>query len=255
MRRTGGAAAAALALVGTALLVAGCGSSGGDVVRRTAYVEFTPEQQAEIAAQKPPEYRIQRGDILRVVFPYQEGLNQDGIIVLDDGAINLIGADRLVVAGLTMTQADSLITSAYAADYRDPDVSVIVTKTRGRPVYVLGEVKQPGSYDVPSSGIDLFSAVAMAGGFNEYAAKSGTVVVRLTPEGYMCEEVDLSNPGATFSAGLAMVGLQPYDVIYVPRSRQGDFYAFARAVLGGLVNITRIASDIRYLTDRNVGRY
>ncbi len=249
------AVAAVPALVALGLLMSGCASNGGSIVTRSTFVEFTPEQQAEIARSKPPEYRIQRGDILAVAFPYENNLNQGNVVVLDDGAIGLIGVDRLVVAGLTMTQADSLITAAYAKEYREPDLSVLMFKSKGRPVYVMGEVRSPGSYDVPSAGVDVLSAISLAGGFNDFAARNGVVVIRVTPAGYFCEEVNLADPGKAFAAGLASVPLEPYDVVYVPRSRQGDFFNFTRSILVGLANITRIASDIRYLSSGGIGRY
>jgi hypothetical protein len=52
-----------------------------------------------------------------------------------------------------------------------------------------------------------------------------------------------------------MVDVQPYDVIYVPRSRIGDFAYFSKTVLSGLVQITRIASDIKYLSGGGTIRF
>lgn len=231
-----------------ALLLAGCGGSGPRTMTRSAFVEFTPEQQLEIQNRKASEYRIQEGDILRIAFSYEQNLNQDGVLVLHDGSISLVGVDRLVVAGLTMSEADSLITHAYSKEYREPDLSVLMFKSKGQQIYVLGEVRSPGFYDVPTEGLGIVGAIAMAGGFNEDAAQDGTVLVRITPDGYLCQEVDLSDFGDVSSFEVATVTLQPYDVLYVPRSRQGDFFSFSRTVLAGVVSITRIAADIKYLT-------
>ena len=49
--------------------------------------------------------------------------------------------------------------------------------------------------------------------------------------------------------------LEPYDVVYVPRSRTGDFAYFSRTILQGLLNITRMAADIKYLSGVTYGRY
>lgn len=231
-----------------ALLVGGCGGSGPRPSTRSTFVEFSPEQKLAIQNQKASEYRIQEGDILRIAFTYEQNLSQDGVLVLHDGSISLVGVDRVVVAGLTMTQADSVITKAYAKEYREPDLSVLMFKSKGQQVYVLGEVRNPGFYDVPTEGLGIVGAIAMAGGFNENAAADGTALVRITPEGYLCQEVNLGDIGDVSSFELATVQLQAYDVVYVPRSRQGDFMAFSRSVLAGVVNITRIAADIRYLT-------
>ena len=120
---------------------------------------------------------------------------------------------------------------------------------------MLGEVNQPGLYDVPPEGLGIVGAVTMAGGFHENAAKEGTVLVRVTPDGYLVQEIDLSDIGNIASASLAMVHLQPYDVVYVPRSRSGDFAVFSRQILVGLANITRIAVDIYFLTGGAIQRF
>jgi len=242
-------------ILGAALLVAlgGCGG-GPSAVVRSNFIEFTPEQQEEIASRSSNEYRIQEGDILKVAFSYQSDLNQNDIVVLPDGAVSLMGVDRIAVAGLTMTEADSLVTQAYSRDYLDPNLSIIIQETQGRRVYVMGEVRNPGMHHLPAGGIDMLGAVTVAGGFADDAAKSGTVLVRVTPDGYLVQEIDMSDFTSMASAGLATIQIQPYDVIYVPRSRMGDFAYFSRTVLAGLVQITRIAADINYISGGSLQR-
>ncbi len=93
-------------------------------------------------------------------------------MVLHDGAINLVGVDRIEVAGLTMTEADSLVTRAYAKDYLEPNLSIIIKETQGRRVYVMGEVRNPGMHQLPVGGIDILGAITVAGGFSDDAAKA-----------------------------------------------------------------------------------
>ena len=242
-------------ILGSAMLIAlgGCGGGPSSVVRSN-FVEFTPEQKQEINTGSNNEYRIQEGDILRVAFSYQKDLNQDGVVVLNDGSISLMGADRLEVAGLTITEADSLVTQAYAQDYLEPNLSIIIQETQGRRVYVMGEVRNPGLHQLPSGGIDMLGAVTVAGGFTDDAAKAGSVLVRVTNGGYLVQEIDMSDFTSLASAGLATIQIQPYDVIYVPRSRIGDFAYFSKTVLAGLVQITRIAADLKYLSGGSFGR-
>ena len=236
------------------LVLGGCGGGPSTVVR-SDFVQFTPEQISEIDANASNEYRIQEGDVLRVGFSYQKELNQEDVIVLNDGSVGLIGVDRLELAGLTMTEADSLVTEAYSRDYRDPDLSIIMRESQGRRVYVLGEVNNPGLHSVPPGGLDIIGAITVAGGFGEHAAKGGTVLVRVTEEGYLVQEIDLDGFASASYSALGVISLQAYDVIYVPRSRIGDFDYFSRTVLAGLVNITRIAVDVKYLSQGGFGRF
>jgi polysaccharide export outer membrane protein len=175
-------------------------------------------------------------------------LNQDGVVVLNDGSINLVGVDRVQVVGLSVSEADSIITHAYSREYREPSLSVMIQETQGRRVYVLGEVHDPGYYRVPMGGMDVMSAVGMASGFTGDAAREGTLIVRVNRDGYQVQEVDLSKFGTADFAAQSTAQLQSYDIVYVPRSRVGDFSYFAKTVLAGIANITNIAFDLRYIT-------
>lgn len=247
---------AATAFAGLALLVfvAGCGGASS-YLPRSQFIAFTPQQKVELDSQVTRAYRIQEGDILRVAFAYEKSLNQEGVVVLNDGSISLMGVDRIRVVGLSLAEADSLLTLAYSKEYREPALSVIMQETPGRRVYVLGKVANPGFYRVPTGGMDVMSAIAMANGFTEDASREGTLVVRLTPDGYQVQEVNLEAFGTADFAQAATVPLQSYDIVYVPRSRIGDFSYFARHVLSGLANFTRIAYDVRYITTGEVGGF
>jgi protein involved in polysaccharide export with SLBB domain len=235
------------------LVLSGC-AGGNDFVVRNQYVEFTQEQQQAIAVEDAREYRIQEGDILKIAFSYLKELDQDEVVVLPDGSVTLVGVDQIRIAGMTISEADKSVTEAYAREYRDPSLSLIIRKSEGRRVYVLGEVAQPGLHAVPRGGLDIVGAITVAGGFSDDAAKDGTVLVRVNPEGYTVQEIDLSGFHTATYGELAGVNLKNFDVVYVPRSRIGDFGYFSKTVLSGLLNMTRIAADIKYLSGGNIGR-
>lgn len=238
----------------SAAAIAGCGG-GPAFVMRSEFIDFTPEQQVEMQARRHSAYRIQEGDILAVRFAYEKNLDQEGVIVLPDGSVNLVGVDRIPVAGLTVSEADSLLTLAYSREYRDPDLSILFQETTGRRVYVLGEVRNPGLYRLPIGGADVMSAVSLAAGFSDNAARDGTLVVRVTPTGYQVQEVNLDQFATAQFGGIAALQLQSYDIVYVPRSRAGDLAYFARTVLQSIGNATRIVYDLKFITDESLGRY
>lgn len=249
----GHAAVVAAGLLALAAL-AGCG--GTAVAPRSEFIPFTPEQRTVLQGQTTRSYRIQEGDVLRVHFAYEKNLDQDFVHVLSDGTVNLVGVNSIRLAGMTMAEADSLLTRAYSREYREPALSVMMQETQGRRVYVLGMVRNPGLYKVPEDGLDVVNAVAVAGGFTDDASKGNTVVVRVTNEGYQCQEVNLDDIGKPEFALLAAMQLEPYDVVYVPRSGSGNFNYFSRTVLAGIGNLTRILYDLRYITSgKLVGGY
>ena len=235
-----------LGLLLCGVLVAGCAGTRPKAPRK-AFIAYTPEQRAEVRAVAEAPYIIQPGDELKITFAYLDNMNQGGVVVLSDGTITLREVDSIHVGGLTVAEADSVITAAYAKIYLHPDLSVIVTNAVGKQVFVLGEVKAPGLYPVQEHGLPVVNAIARAGGFTENAAKDGTVLVRATEDGYLCQEIDLSSFHTVDSSMLAALQLQNYDVIYVPRRRMGDFAYFSRSVLAGIANVTRIISDTRYI--------
>ena len=118
-------------LTALAVVIAGCGGGPSAIVREH-YVEFSPHDQETIQAHSSLPYRFQGGDIFDVAFSYLKDLDQHEVLVLPDGSVNLIGVERLMLAGLTLAEADDLITKAYARDYRDPELTLILRKTKGR---------------------------------------------------------------------------------------------------------------------------
>lgn len=240
-------------LVAVGILMSGC-AGGTRSTLRSNFVEFSPEQLREIDSGQDYQYRIQAMDLLKIAFADEKKLSPDPVRVLPDGSVTLVSLDRVVVAGLTITQADSMITAAYSRQYRNPQISVIVMETMGRRLYVLGEVRSPGMVRLPEGGVGPLGAIAMAGGFTDDAATESAVLVRVTSTGYLAQEMDLSRVGDVRSSSLATVQLMPFDVIYVPRSKIGDFAYFSKAVLNGLVQISRLAADIRYVSGP-AGRY
>ena len=229
-------------LLGLAALVplAGCAGTSSPVSREQ-FVAYSAQQKADLAKAEAAPYCLQRGDIIGLDFLYQDELDQERILVLPDGSVQLAGVDRVVAAGRTIAQLDSTLTELYAKNYLNPELSIVVREIAQRQVYVLGEVEKPGLVEVPPGGIDLVSAITVAGGFTQHAKKSAAVLVRTTPEGYLCQEVNLDSFHHANAGPLALVHLQSYDVVYVPRSRIGDFAYFTSTVLRGLLDMTGVA--------------
>lgn len=226
-------------------LMCGCASTGGPAVRREMLVPFGPEEQDLLARIQSDPYLIQRGDELGVFFMHSEVLNQSRILVLPDGSASFVGVDRIEVAGKPLAWVDSLLTARYAEKMLDPDLSVVVEKSAGLVVYVLGSVESPGAYDLPPQGLGVLSAIALAGGFLNDANKGAIALIRVSPQGYLCREIDLASvkDGRRFDA--AVIDLQPYDIIWVSRTAIGDFVAFSKDVIGSLKNYSSVLFDIR----------
>ncbi|GAB6061498.1 polysaccharide biosynthesis/export family protein [Deferrisoma palaeochoriense] len=86
--------------------------------------------------------------------------------------------------------------------------------------YVIGEVERQGTYPLERP-TDVLQAVAQAGGFSPRARRDLVAVLRPGPEGARAIPVRLGSPGPL---------LEPGDVVYVGRSRAGDWNAFLEQI-------------------------
>jgi polysaccharide export outer membrane protein len=124
----------------------------------------------------PPEYRIGPGDVLGVLFWRDKELSTD-VVVRPDGRISLPVMNEMPVVGLSTDELRVLITERARKYVADPIVSVVVREIRSRYVFITGKVNKPGPYQLygPMSVLQL---IAMAAGVQEYAEKTGIVIVR-----------------------------------------------------------------------------
>jgi protein involved in polysaccharide export with SLBB domain len=126
------------------------------------------------AAEREP-YRLGPGDKVRVnIYGEQElsgDFDVDGVGLV---ALPLIGPVK--VGGATIDNASKAVAAAYRKGYlKDPQVSIQVLNYR--PFYILGEVRNPGSYPYVN-GMTVLNAVALAGGFTYRAAEGSFIIVR-----------------------------------------------------------------------------
>ena len=120
-----------------------------------------------------PEYRIVPGDELALNFGPREDISTDLIrmtIVRPDGRITVYPIGDVVAAGHTPVELQAKLIQLLAAEYRQPRVTVEVTKMAANRVHVLGRVKRPGS-QVIGSLPTLLQVIGEAGGFEDDAAR------------------------------------------------------------------------------------
>lgn len=134
--------------------------------------------------------------------------------VRPDGRISLPLIGDVECVGRTTEELREAVTTRYAEYINAPAVSVVVVEIHSRKVYVTGEVKVPGPYDVLQP-TRLLQAIAMAGGLTEFAKADGIVVIRESGRGFTRREVDLKD----ITSGKRMQDnllLEPGDTIVVP---------------------------------------
>jgi polysaccharide export outer membrane protein len=129
----------------------------------------------------PGEYRIGPEDVLEIVVWKNADMSKV-VTVRPDGMITLPLAGDIMASGLSAQQVRDEIRRRLERYLELPEVSVTVVEIRSYNLYILGEVKSPGKYQVKRH-TTLLQAVALAGGFTTFADKDSMVIVRQNQQG------------------------------------------------------------------------
>ena len=136
----------------------------------------TTAPAAKVAVPVPTDYVIGAEDMLQITVWRNETLSR-AVPVRPDGKISLPLLHDIHAAGLTAMQLRDKIAIALAEFMPSPEVSVIVTDVRSYRVSVLGEVHKPGVINLKAD-TTILEALAMAGGFRDFASPSKIVIFR-----------------------------------------------------------------------------
>jgi polysaccharide export outer membrane protein len=123
------------------------------------------------------EYVLGAADVVEVLVWKNPDLSKT-VTVRPDGKISLPLIGDVQAAGLTAAQLSEKIGEQLAPYYKEPTpVSVVVQEVNSYAVYILGEVRNPGKY-VVKSGTTFIQAIALAGGFTEFASTNKITLLR-----------------------------------------------------------------------------
>ena len=135
--------------------------------------------------------------------------------VRSDGKITLPLVGELQAGGETPRQLQQEIATKLQNYISEPEVTVMVQEVRSQRFNVLGQVTKPGSYLISNSATVL-DAIAIAGGFRDFAKKKSIYVLRPTPGG---GQTRLSFNYAAVIKGKnpdQNIELKPHDTVVVP---------------------------------------
>lgn len=126
----------------------------------------------------PPgtQYIIGPEDLLKISVWNEPELSLS-VPVRTDGKISLPLIHDVQVVGLTPIELKEELTKRFAQYVENPTVSVIVEEVNSLKVFVVGNVNQPGVFDVKRE-INVLQAISMAGGFTEWAKKRKIKIFR-----------------------------------------------------------------------------
>jgi polysaccharide biosynthesis/export protein len=136
-----------------------------------------PKNTVEVQAQaQPADYLIGPDDVLAVNV-WKEPEISRSVPVRPDGKISLPLIGDLIASGRTPLELQDAIKGQLVRYVSHPAVTVIVQEAKSQKFNIVGEVERPGSYPL-STPMTVLDAIAVAGGFRDFAKTSKIYVLR-----------------------------------------------------------------------------
>ena len=171
--------------------------------------------QKALDAKAPENYKVGVGDEISIsVWGYSEF--SENMIVDSRGYISPSSYGRIYVKGLTFNKMRSLIKSRFSSflDMKNSDIDVTLSYSRVITVNIVGEVYNPGSYNIPAINT-AFNALIAANGPTQIGSVRSIYIKR---NGEIVDSLDiykfLFNPDKTQD-----IYLEDGDYIFVPPAR------------------------------------
>jgi polysaccharide export outer membrane protein len=127
------------------------------------------------------EFVIGNGDVLAINV-WKEAEISRTVPVRSDGRITLPLIGEIEARGHTAKQVEAEVSTRLKDFVSDPEVTVIVQEVRSQNFNILGLVQHPGTFPLTHS-ITVLDALALAGGFRDFAKTKSIYVLRQKPDG------------------------------------------------------------------------
>jgi len=173
-----------------------------------------PAANAAPASAHDNTFVIGAGDVLAVNVWKEPDISRS-VPVRSDGKISLSLIGDVQAEGLTPLKLEQSIADKLKNYISEPSVTVIVQQINSEKFNVLGMVAKPGSYPLTSASTVL-DAIAIAGGFRDFAKKKSIYVLRQNADGTQTK-LPFNYKDVIKGQKLEQnVKLQPRDTIVVP---------------------------------------
>ena len=193
-------------------------SSEAQVVNPPAVKPVIQEEIKTDSVANKSSYRLRARDFVRV------GVINENDTVIErrinpDGTVDIPFLKQLVpLAGLTITEAQVLLTKRFSRYFKQPQVVIAIVGYAERRVYISGYVGRPGPVTIPpEENLTLGKALSIAGGIQARGRRSDVAIKRLKPDGEI--ELILKDMRKIDSGDEPDFILQDEDAIYIEDSR------------------------------------
>ncbi len=172
-----------LALLSVGLFAQSGSSSGQQAPAANSDKSVNENRAAQVSekGRSDDAYVIGANDVLAVSVWKEPDVSRS-VTVRSDGKISLPLVGELQAGGQTPRQLEQEIATRLKSYISEPEVTVIVTDSKSQKINILGMVARPGAYLLTSS-TTVLDAIAMAGGFKDFAKKKSVYVLRASADG------------------------------------------------------------------------
>ena len=152
---------------------------------------ITKEKSPQPVMLKQPKasYKLGSGDKVKITVFGEEDLSGT-YLVNEEGYIFMPLIGEISAQGLTIENVSNDIRNKLLDGYlKDPSIALEIASFR--PIYVMGEVREPGSYNFVTD-MSIRNAVAIAGGFTYRANQKKIEILRETAQDETVRYEDLA---------------------------------------------------------------
>lgn len=183
-------------------------------LRTESKTNTSASTEASAAQPHDDTFVIGNDDVLAVDV-WKEPDISHSIPVRSDGKISLPLVGEVEAAGQTPLKLEQEIASRLKNFISEPEVTVIVQQINSQKFNILGQVNKPGSYSL-TNGAAVLDAIALAGGFRDFAKQKSIYVLRQNADGTQTR-LPFNYRAVVKGHNIAQnVKLQPHDTIVVP---------------------------------------
>ena len=198
----------------TSLAVAQDAASSSQASNSKPATTAPPDLPKSAPGVRPESYVIGAEDTI-LVSVWKEPDMSKSVPVRPDGMISLPLIGEVKAAGYTPVQLQDVLADTMKKYVSDPQVTVVVEKIASLSFNIVGEVNHPGYFPLTRR-MTVLDAIALAGGFKDFAKTKKVYVLRTAANGSQerlpfnyKQVIKGQNPQQN-------IELQPRDTIVVP---------------------------------------
>lgn len=172
----------------------------------TYFNDFGESRKGTIAVLEPPVVLFKPGDIVEIditststqanAYFQKSAPSTDSKYagntyqIARDSTIDLPLIGKIKIGGLSATPAAQKVRDALLAYLQKPSVNIRLVSFS---ITILGEVENPGVYQIPDSRVNLLEAIGYAGDLTLFGRRDNILLIRNTPDGKKYYRLNLSD--------------------------------------------------------------